>query len=94
VGEAMACGLPAITSVCAGVADYIQDGIDGFVLREPRDAQTLSKLIERLQGEPDLRRKIGEAAARNALLWNWDRPAAAVWERLKDIRTKRSPSDS
>jgi glycosyltransferase involved in cell wall biosynthesis len=94
VGEAMACGLPAITSVCAGVADYIQDGIDGFVLREPRDAQTLSKLIERLQGEPDLRRKIGETAARNALLWNWDRPAAAVWERLKDIRTKRSPSDS
>ena len=43
VAEAMACGLPAITSVCAGVADYIQDGVDGFVLRDPSDAQTLSK---------------------------------------------------
>jgi glycosyltransferase involved in cell wall biosynthesis len=85
VAEAMACGLPAITSVCAGVAEYIHDGADGFVLREPHDAQSLSKLIERLQGEPDLRRKIGEAAATNALLWNWDRPAATVWELLKDM---------
>ena len=39
VAEAMACGLPAITSVCAGVADYVHDGVDGFVLRDPRDAQ-------------------------------------------------------
>lgn len=94
VAEAMACGLPAITSVCAGVADCIHDGVDGFVLREPRDAQSLSKLIERLQGEPDLRRKIGEAAAKSVLLWNWDRPAATVWELLKDIGAKRPPSDS
>jgi len=94
VAEAMACGLPAITSVCAGVADYIHDGADGFVLREPRDAQTLSKLIERLQEEPDFRRNIGEAAARKALLWNWDRSAATVWGLLKDIGAKRSPSDS
>ena len=93
VAEAMACGLPAITSVCAGVAECIHDGADGFVLREPQDAQSLSKLIERLQGEPDLRRKIGEAAAKNALLWNWDRPAVTVWELLKDIDAKRSPSD-
>jgi glycosyltransferase involved in cell wall biosynthesis len=94
VAEAMACGLPAITSVCAGVAECIHDGADGFVLREPHDAQSLSKLIERLQEEPDLRRKIGETAAKNAFLWNWDRPAVTVWELLKDIGAKSSPSDS
>ncbi len=94
VAEAMACGLPAITSVCAGVAECIHDGADGFVLREPQDAQSLSKLIERLQGEPDFRRNMGEAAARNALLSNWDRPAATVWELLKDIGAKKSTSDS
>ena len=90
VAEAMACGLPAITSVCAGVADYIHDGVDGFVLREPRDAQALSRLIERCQGDPDLRRKIGEAAAGAILEWDWNRNAAAVWELIKNANTKSS----
>jgi glycosyltransferase involved in cell wall biosynthesis len=88
VAEAMACGLPAITSVCAGVADYIHDGVDGFVLREPRDAQTLSHLIKRLQGDSDLRHKIGEAATSAIHEWDWNRNAAAVWELLNQAKTR------
>ena len=91
VAEAMACGLPAITSVCAGVADYIHDGVDGFVLREPRDAQALSQLVELLQGDPDLRRKIGEAAVGAILEWDWNRNAAAIWELLKQAKTRSRP---
>jgi glycosyltransferase involved in cell wall biosynthesis len=90
VAEAMACGLPAITSVCAGISDYIHDALDGFVLREPRDAQTLSELIARLQAEPDLRRKVGEAASKTILEWDWNRNAAALWELLKNAK-KQSP---
>jgi glycosyltransferase involved in cell wall biosynthesis len=92
VAEAMACGLPAITSVCAGVADYIHDGVDGFVLGEPRDAQTLAGLIERLQSSPDLPRKLGEAAARTMMEWDWNRNAAAVWELLKRAKKKTRAS--
>jgi glycosyltransferase involved in cell wall biosynthesis len=84
VAEAMACGLPAITSVCAGVSDDIHDGVDGFVLRDPHDAQTLAQLLQRLHGEPDLRRKLGEAAAKTAIEWDWNRNAAAVWKLLKN----------
>lgn len=84
VAEAMACGLPAITSVCAGVSDNIQDGVDGFVLREPRDAQSLSRLLERLHADPELRRVVGEAATKTMREWDWDRNAAAVWELLKN----------
>ena len=86
VAEAMACGLPAITSVCAGVSDYVHDALDGFVLREPRDAQALCQLIERLQAEPDLRRKVGEAASKTILEWDWNRNAAALWELLKKAK--------
>jgi glycosyltransferase involved in cell wall biosynthesis len=86
VAEAMACGLPAITSVCAGVSDYIHDGVDGFVLRHPRDAQTLSQVMERLYAEPDLRRKVGEAAAKTIQEWDWNRNAAALWELLKNAK--------
>lgn len=93
VAEAMACGLPAITSACAGVAGYIQDGVDGFVLQEPRDARALSQLMERLQAEPALRRRVGEAAAKTIQEWDWDRNAAAVWELLRDARSKARTSN-
>ncbi len=92
VAEAMACGLPAITSVCAGVADYIHDGVDGFVLGDPRDAQTLAGLMERLSSSPDLRRNLGEAAARTMMEWDWNRNAAAVWELLKKAKGKTHAS--
>ena len=89
VAEAMACGLPAITSVCAGVADYIQDGVDGFVLRDPRDAQTLSRLI-RLLLTADLQRLVGEAASKT-IDWDWDRNAEAaenfegtLWQKCRE----------
>jgi glycosyltransferase involved in cell wall biosynthesis len=93
VSEAMACGLPTITSVCAGVADYIHDGIDGFVLREPHDAQTLSKLIEQLHSQPDLRRVVGEAASKTMQDWDWNRNAAAIWELLKNAKTRSHASN-
>jgi glycosyltransferase involved in cell wall biosynthesis len=93
VAEAMACGLPTITSVCAGVADYIHDGIDGFVLREPHDAQTLSKLIERLHSQLDLRSVVGEAASKTIQEWGWDRNAAAIWELLKNAKARSLSSD-
>jgi glycosyltransferase involved in cell wall biosynthesis len=92
VAEAMACGLPVITSSSAGVADHIEDGVDGFVLREPRDAQRLALLIKRLYAYPDLRRDLGEAAARKIVDCNWDRHAAFVWELLKDLTAKKSHS--
>jgi hypothetical protein len=48
------------------VSDRIHDALDGLVLREAREAQTLSQWIERLQAEPDLRRKGGEAASKRS----------------------------
>jgi UDP-glucose:(heptosyl)LPS alpha-1,3-glucosyltransferase len=92
VAEAMACGLPAITSVCAGVADLIHDAVDGFVLRDPCDAQALSQLIECLHSDPARRRKIGEAASQAAVAWGWNRNAAATWELLTTAAAKKRSS--
>ena len=92
VAEAMACGLPAITSIHAGVADSIHDGVDGFVLRDPCNAQALATLFERLAADQDLCRKLGEAAAATSLDWNWDRSAAALWELLKAAKEQRHPA--
>jgi glycosyltransferase involved in cell wall biosynthesis len=92
VAEAMSCGLPAITSVHAGVADFVHNGVDGFVMSEPRDARYLAQLIQRLQSDEVLSRKIGEAASQKALDWTWNRHAAEVWQLLKKAAAQKSAS--
>jgi glycosyltransferase involved in cell wall biosynthesis len=90
VAEAMACGLPVITSVFAGVADYLHDAVDGFVLRDPLDAPAVSQLIQLLYSDGDIRARMGSAAARTALEWKWDRNSEAVSEILTDLAARKS----
>jgi len=89
VAEAMACGLPVITSSSAGVSSLLLDGIDSFVLRDPRDVELLAKLIRMLCEQEELRSHVGQAAARTALEWTWERNATSVWEFLKEVNAKR-----
>lgn len=80
--EAMACGLPVITTVNNGGSQVITDGLDGFVLEDPTDSATLAQLVERLHAQPDLRRRVGEAAARTAQSYTWERNASETWDFL------------
>jgi glycosyltransferase involved in cell wall biosynthesis len=90
VGEAMATGLPVITTSCAGVSTLIKDGVDSFVLADPEDVDTLAKLFQLVGEQPALRDRIGGAAAKTARAWTWDRNAAATWEFLKSIGAKQT----
>ena len=92
VAEAMACGLPVISSVFAGVADIIHDGIDGFVLRDPHDIPALACLIQLLYSAPNLRSAMGDAAMLAALECTWDRNAEAVWKLLTDLSVRKHTS--
>jgi UDP-glucose:(heptosyl)LPS alpha-1,3-glucosyltransferase len=89
VAEAMACGLPVISSPFAGVSGLIHKGVDGFVLRDPSDTQELAELLAQLFRNSDLRQRTGRAAARAASQWNWDRNADAVWQLLQDRLCKK-----
>src|SRR5262249_52019469 len=64
--EAMACGLPVITSVNNGGSQIITEGVDGFVLSDPNDAATLAHHLGDLHGHSDLRFRMGENARRTA----------------------------
>jgi UDP-glucose:(heptosyl)LPS alpha-1,3-glucosyltransferase len=90
VAEAMACGIPVITSVFAGVSDLIRDEAEGFVLRDPDDVQAFAQLLTRLHGDSALRQCVGEAAAKLAQEWTWDRNAAEVWELLQSAAARRA----
>ena len=91
VAEAMACGLPAITSIFAGVSSLLRDGVDSFILRDPHDAKTLATMIRTLYEKAEWRTRMGQAAAKASLEWTWDRNASSVWELVTDAVAKKLP---
>jgi len=61
VVEAMAYGLPIVTTSVGGIPELIQDGVNGL-LCSPRDPECLAKKIKKLIDNPSLREKLGKAA--------------------------------
>lgn len=59
--EAMACGLPVVTTNAGGMAEAVRDGIDGFVV-PVRDIAALTDRIARLLADPALREQMGRSA--------------------------------
>jgi glycosyltransferase involved in cell wall biosynthesis len=63
--EAMACGLPAVASDAAGVADALPRGeVDGGIIVPREDAAALAAALLRLVEEPALARRLGDVARR------------------------------
>ncbi|MDW8054133.1 MAG: glycosyltransferase family 4 protein [Anaerolineae bacterium] len=67
--EAMACGLPVITTPNAGAV--MQDGEEGFLVAV-RDVEALAERLDRLRGNPPLQRRMSEAARWRAASLSWE----------------------
>jgi UDP-glucose:(heptosyl)LPS alpha-1,3-glucosyltransferase len=68
--EAMACGLPVITTQSNGAAELITNGVEGYVL-ERNDPRELAEKIAIL--EPDVERsRMGQKAAQKAGRFSWN----------------------
>jgi colanic acid/amylovoran biosynthesis glycosyltransferase len=65
VVEAMASGLPVVTTRHAGIPEMVRDGEDGFVVAE-RDEAALVRSLLRLIDSSELRQRMGQAAAQQA----------------------------
>jgi UDP-glucose:(heptosyl)LPS alpha-1,3-glucosyltransferase len=63
--EAMAAGLPVITSRANGTSELIEDGREGLVLDDPTDPGAIAKAILAV-GDPAVRERMGQAARRRA----------------------------
>lgn len=64
--EAMATGVPVVTTNAGGMAEAVTDGVEGFVV-PVRDIPSLADRIERLATNADLREEMGAAARVRAL---------------------------
>jgi len=83
--EAMACGLPVIVSSQAGVSEIITHGLDGLVLEEPRDPDSLAHLIRQLYKDPEGCRRMGGHAAQTAQAFTWEKVAQRFDEIFRKV---------
>ena len=74
-GEAMACGLPVITSPQAGAADWIEHGVNGFVV-DPLDVPAMAEAITGALNDPGM----GTRARQTVLPYNQASTAARYAE--------------
>jgi glycosyltransferase involved in cell wall biosynthesis len=63
--EAMAHGRPVVATAVGGLRDLVVDGETGLVV-PPRDPGALRSALERLLGDPELRRRLGAAGRERA----------------------------
>ena len=69
--EAMAAGLPAITTDCSGYQDLIEDGVNGFIV-PAGDAGAIAARLRLLSQDPGLRLRMGRAARATAERNTWE----------------------
>ena len=62
VTEAMWKGRPVVASAVGGIQDQIRDGVDGFLVRDPRDPGELAVLLDRVLRDDALALRVGAAA--------------------------------
>jgi colanic acid/amylovoran biosynthesis glycosyltransferase len=75
--EAMASGVPVVTTRVAGVAELVEDGVSGFVV-PPGDGEALTRALDTLLGDAELRTRFG-AAGRLMVEREFDVGREAAW---------------
>lgn len=64
--EAMATGLPVVSTDVGGIGELVVSGETGFLVG-PRDVSAFGERLDRLAGEEPLRRRMGEAGRRRVM---------------------------
>ncbi len=87
--EAMASGLPVITTPYAGASELIEDGESGLII-DPDRPETIEGAVQRLM-DSDVRRAIGTTAARVGARYPEERSFRGVLEVMQQAAEGREP---
>jgi glycosyltransferase involved in cell wall biosynthesis len=72
--EAMATGMPVVTTNRCGMADVVEDEVNGLLIAAA-DAEKLAWAVERLCGSAELRKRLGLAGQETMRRYTWERIA-------------------
>jgi glycosyltransferase involved in cell wall biosynthesis len=83
--EAMACGLPIVTTDAPGCRDVVRHGVNGSLVGV-RDARGLAEAVLALAGDAHARRTLGDASRRIAVAeFSVDRIIAAHFDLYREV---------
>jgi len=69
--EAMAAGMPVVTTETCGMMDVVEDDFNGLLVK-PADSSAFAAAVERLLESPKLRERLGHAAQETMRRYTWD----------------------
>ncbi len=79
--EAMACGLPVISTRVGVAEEIIQPGSNGFLVDYPPSVESIAELISYVFESPEAGMKMGEQGRRDVISkYSWDKTATALAE--------------
>jgi glycosyltransferase involved in cell wall biosynthesis len=88
--EAMASGMPVITTETCGMPDVVENDYNGLLIA-PADAAALEGALLRLLGSVELRKKLGEAARKSMEQYTWENSAQALEALFLGVANATSP---
>ena len=90
ISEAMASGLPVVTSRGAGAAELVRHGLDGWLLDDPFDPREIVRHVQCLASDAVGRERMGSAARRSIERQTWDRVALETMSVYEEVLASRA----
>jgi alpha-maltose-1-phosphate synthase len=87
--EAMACGIPIITTPNTAAPDIITDGVEGFII-PIRDSDALKEKLVWCHSHPQELREMGKAARKKAEEFTWDLYRQKLASRVQELLQERN----
>jgi phosphatidyl-myo-inositol dimannoside synthase len=82
--EAMAAGLPIVTTRTPGMAELVEEGVNGFTFPWA-DVDSLTKHLHQLATDRVLARRMGTASRFRAANFSWERPATLYLKLFENV---------
>jgi glycosyltransferase involved in cell wall biosynthesis len=87
--EAMAGGMPVITTETCGMPDVVENEFSGLLI-PPANGSALAEAILRLERSPELRQRLGCAARESMRRYTWERAGRQLEALFRDVRATES----
>jgi glycosyltransferase involved in cell wall biosynthesis len=85
IAEALASGVPVVTSAMAGAAELIRDGESGYVVADPEDDAAFAAAVDRVLADPAARAVMARGARAAVRELTWDVVAARTLEVYRSV---------